>query len=285
MERFDIAIIGTGPAGISAAITSKIRNKKILLIGNSDISKKVKIAEKINNYPGLPKISGKEFSAKLKEHLDTMNISVTADRVSTIYAMGNYFVIQAENNLYESKAVILATGMTMSKILPNEEKYLGKGVSYCATCDAPLYKGKTVIVISFSKNGEEDANFLSEISKKVIYIPVYKGESKLNNNIEIKKEIPLEIIGNLNADGIKTKNGKITADGIFIFRESISPQNLVPGLKTYNSRVIVDIDMRTNINGLFACGDITGKPFQYVKAAGQGNSAALSAVSFLDRQK
>lgn len=285
MERFDIAIIGTGPAGISAAITSKIRNKKILLIGNSDISKKVKIAEKINNYPGLPKISGKEFSAKLKEHLDTMNISVTADRVSTIYAMGNYFVIQAENNLYESKAVILATGMTMSKILPNEEKYLGKGVSYCATCDAPLYKGKTVIVISFSKNGEEDANFLSEISKKVIYIPVYKGEPKLNNNIEIKKEIPLEIIGNLNADGIKTKNGKITADGIFIFRESISPQNLVPGLKTYNSRVIVDIDMRTNINGLFACGDITGKPFQYVKAAGQGNSAALSAVSFLDRQK
>lgn len=284
MERFDIAIIGTGPAGISAAITAKIRNKKILLIGNSDISKKVKIAEKISNYPGFPEISGNEFSKKLKEHLSLMNISAIKDRVSAIYAMGSYFAVQAENNLYESKAVILATGTALSKILPNEDNFLGRGVSYCATCDAPLYKGKTVLVIGFSKDGEKEAEFLSEISKKVIYIPVYKGELQLNNKIEIKKEIPIEIIGISKAEGIKTKSGEIRADGIFIFRESVAPQNLVPGLKTECSRVLVDLDMKTNIEGLFACGDITGKPFQYVKAAGQGNSAALSAVSFLDGQ-
>lgn len=285
MERFDIAIIGTGPAGISAAITAKIRNKRILLIGNSDISKKVKIAEKINNYPGLPDISGYEFSAKLKEHLHAMDIAEIIDRVSAIYSMGDYFTIQCEGTLYESRAVILATGMVISKTLPNEEKYLGMGVSYCATCDAPLYTGKSVLVISFSKDGENEAEFLSEISKKVIYIPVYKGELKFDDKIEVIREIPLEVIGNLKAEGIRTKNGEILADGIFIFRESISPQNLVPGLKTDKSKVLVDLDMKTNIDGLFACGDITGKPFQYIKAAGQGNSAALSAVNFLDMQK
>ena len=287
MERYDIAIVGTGPAGLEAAITAKIRNKSILLLGSRKLSNKVEKAHTIKNYLGMPDISGEDLQAGFIRHIEEMNIEITEDRVNTVYAMGNYFSIQGHSDMYEADTVILACGLSAVKPLPGELENLGRGVSYCATCDGMLYRGKTVVVIGYSPEDEKEADYLAEIVEKVIYISMYKGQNNLDKRIELMQDIRPESIERADMDKCKhgyileTDKGKIEADGIFILRESVAPSQLVPGLKIENNHVVVDRAQRTNIAGLFACGDITGAPYQYIKAAGEGNVAALSAVSYL----
>ena len=281
MERYDIAILGTGPAGISAAITAKIRNKKILLIGSKDLSTKMSKAHVIRNYPGLPDIPGAELAAHMQEHLTRMEIEITDDRIAAVYAMGEYFALQGQE-MYEASSVILASGVLLAKPYPGEEEFLGKGVSYCATCDASLYRGKTVAVVGFAPKEEAEAAFLSEVAGKVYYLPQYKEEPKLPESIEIRRAVPQEIREAGAKKLLVTDGGELEADGIFLLRESVAADKLVPGLKFNGTHVEVDRSMQTNLKGLFACGDITGTPYQYIKAAGEGNVAALSAAAYLD---
>ena len=285
MERTDIAIIGTGPGGISAAITATIRNKKVLLIGSRELSEKMRKAHQILNYPGYPAVSGSALADAFQNHLASMNIPVTEKRVNAVYAMGDYFVLQAGEEMLEARSVILACGVVQGKPLPGEEELLGHGVSYCATCDAALYRGKTAIVIGYSPREEAEAAFLNEVCTKVIYIPVYKEETHLPDNIQVLRE---KVTALEKTDGkctVITDQGQHEADGIFVLREAVAPAQLVPGVETDGSHVVTDRSMATNIPGLFACGDITGTPYQYVKAAGEGNVAALSAVQWLDMHK
>ena len=283
--EYDIAIIGSGPAGMEAAITAKIRNKNILLLSSNDSSEKVGKAHLFENYLGLPNISGQNLNKAFLEHLKTLDIEITPAKVTNIYDMGDYFNIQAETQMYVAKSVILATGVNFGKPYENEEKYLGRGVSYCATCDGNLYKGKKVVVIASSQKEEKEANFLASLASNVLYIPLYKDILILNSNIEVIREIPTLIEGNLKVNKLKTNKSEYEVDGIFILRDAISPKNLVPGLITEDDRVIVDRNMATNIKGLFACGDIVGRPYQAIKSAGEGNIAALSSVDFIDDLK
>ena len=142
MERVDIAIIGSGPAGLSAALNAKIRNKSFIVFGNNNLSNKITKASKINNYLGFYGVTGKDLAEKFKEHVASMDIKITEERVNNIYAMGEYFALMVNEKMYEAKAIILATGMEVGKTLEGEERLLGKGVGYCATCDAPLYRDK-----------------------------------------------------------------------------------------------------------------------------------------------
>lgn len=285
-ERYDVAIIGTGPAGLSAAITLKIRNKKILLLGSRTLSSKVEKAHEINNYLGLPAIGGAELAKKFAEHLGQMGIEITEDAITAVYAMGSYFSLQSKTNqTYEAESVILATGVNFGKPYPGEEKFLGRGVSYCATCDAPLYKGKEAVVIGFSPKEETEAEFLAEVASKVTYVPMYKEEPSLRDEIAVIKDVPLSIEGEKKAEKLVLKAQEIETDGIFILRESVSPAQLVPGLKMDGSHVEVNRQMETNLSGCFACGDITGTPYQYIKSAGEGNVAALSAAAYLDKKR
>ena len=283
--EYDIAIIGSGPAGMEAAITAKIRNKNILLLSSNDSSEKVGKAHLFENYLGLPNISGQNLNKAFLEHLKTLDIEITPAKVTNIYDMGDYFNIQAETQMYVAKSVILATGVNFGRPYENEEKFLGRGVSYCATCDGNLYKGKKVVVIASSQKEEKEANFLASLASNVIYIPLYKEILNLNSNIEVIREIPTLIEGNLKVNKLKTNKSEYEVDGIFILRDAISPKNLVPGLITEEDRVIVDRNMATNIKGLFACGDIVGRPYQAIKSAGEGNIAALSSVDFIDDLK
>lgn len=282
--RYDIAIIGTGPAGISAAITAKLRNKNIILFGNKDLSDKINKAHSIKNYTGLPNVTGEELATALKNHLNDLDIEITEKRVNAVYSMGEYFALQVGKEMIESKSLILATGVTASKTLENEDEFLGRGVSYCATCDAHFCKGKDVAVIAYTKEAEEDALFLSEVCSSIKYFPLYDISNEIFDkygNIQIIKDKPIGFAGNMKAEKIICENSSYDAFSTFVVRNNISADKLVPGLKTDGTHIIVDLQMETNIKGLFACGDIAGKPYQYIKSAGQGNIAALSAVAYL----
>ena len=284
-ERYDIAIIGSGPAGISAALNAKIRNKKFIIFGNKELSHKLSKAPKINNYLGFYGVTGAQVRDKFLEHIDNMGIEITEERVNNIYAMGDYFALMVNEKMYEATTVILATGMEYTKPIKGEEQLLGKGVGYCATCDAPLYRGKTVTIIGYNKEAEEEADFVSEVAEKVYYIPMYKDAVKVNENIEIVSKKPLEIVGEEKVSSIKTDDGELETDGVFVLKDSISPGQLVPGLEIEDGHIKVDREIKCNIPGCFAAGDCVGKPYQYIKSAGEGNIAALSAVKYIDTLK
>lgn len=285
MERFDIAIIGTGPAGLSAAITAKIRNKNILLLGTKNSSLKVQKAHTIQNYLGLPEISGADLADAFQKHIDAMNIEITDDKITAVYAMGEYFGLQAAENMYEATTVILATGVVMEKPYPGENELLGRGVSYCATCDAPLYRGKTAAIIGYSPKEEAEADFMAEMADKVYYFPMYQDAVHVADSIQVIREKPVAILGDGKVSQLETKENKYDVDGVFLLREAIAPGQLVPGIETEGERVVVNREMATSIPGCFACGDIVGKPYQYIKSAGEGNIAALSAVGYIDQLK
>ena len=282
MERYDIAIIGTGPAGLEAAITAKIRNKNIILFGAKELSMKISKAHLISNYLGLPQVTGEDLQKAFLNQLEQQNIEITDEKVKAVYSMGKYFAIQGGTNEYEAKSVILACGLSTAKAFEGELENLGRGVSYCATCDAALYRNKSAIVIGYSADEENEAKFLAEIADKVFYIPMYKTDVEFSEKIEvIREKKPIKIEKGNEKMTLILDEGTLEADGIFILRESISPSQLVAGLKTLNNHIEVDRMMKTNIEGMFACGDITGAPYQYIKAAGDGNVAALSAVKYL----
>lgn len=286
MERYDIAIIGTGPGGVSAAITARVRGKKLILFGSRHLSEKVEKAHSILNYPGLPNVSGAELARAYREQLDILGIPITEKQVTAVYAMGDYFAIQTPDDMIESTAVILAAGVVAAKSLPGENEFLGRGVSYCATCDAHFYRGKTVAVLGYSEQACREADFLAETCERVLYFPVMPHEVRVGSNVEVIPEKPAAILGDRQARTLETKSGKrFDVDGIFVLRASVAPDKLVPGLGVDENHIRVDLQMRTNLPGCFACGDVTGPPYQYIKAAGQGNVAALSAVAYLAEQK
>lgn len=285
MHRYDIAVIGSGPAGVSAAITAKVRGKNVLFLGSRTLSDKMRRAHGILNYPGLPNVTGEELADALLGHLKEMDIEITEQKVGTVFSMGDYYSIQAGQELYESGTVILATGVSFGRAFPGEEKLLGRGVSYCATCDAAFYRGKKAAVIGYGREAEEEAEFLAETAAEVLYFPMYQEEVKAGKNVQVLCEVPVGITGTDKVQGLQTKEQLHEVDGVFILRDSIAPSQLVPGLETMDGHVCVNSDMETNLAGCFACGDIAGKPYQYIKAAGQGNVAALSAVKYLQSLK
>lgn len=282
-ERYDIAIVGSGPAGITAAINGKIRNKKIIIFGYNNLSKKLFLAPKIDNYVGFHGISGKELVGKFKEHLDQMDIQITYERVDNIYAMGEYYALMASGNMYEATTLILATGVQFGKPFKGESEFLGRGVGYCATCDAPLYKDKVVTIIGYNKESIEEANYVSELASKVYFIPMFKEEYNLKENIEVVKDKPVEIVGENQVKKLALQNIELETDGVFILRDSVSPDQLVPGLVVEEGHIKVNRNMETNLKGCYAAGDVVGKPYQYLKSMGEGQVAALHAVSYLDK--
>lgn len=281
-KRYDVAIIGTGPAGLEAAINCKIRNKSVIIFGTNNLSTKLAKAPRIDNYLGLHGISGNDLKEKFLEHINSMDISITEERINAVYAMGDYYALMVNEKMYEATTIILATGIEYTKPYIGEEELLGRGVGYCATCDAPLYKGKDVIIIAQGESGEEEANYVKEICNKLYYVPLYKGNYNLNEGIEIIKGVPKEIREQGDKREVILSNETLSADGVFILRDTISPKQLVAGLETEDGHIKVNRDMSTNLKGCYAAGDCTGRPYQYIKAAGEGLVAALSAVSYID---
>ena len=280
--RYDLAVIGAGPAGLSAAVNASIRNKNVIVFGSD--SPAISKTEGIKNYLGFGTISGEELNENFKKTLAGHDIERSNEKVQQIYAMGDYFaIILKDDQMLEATSVIVATGIELKKDLIGEDKFFGKGVSYCATCDASFYKGKEVVLIGYNEESVVEANYTAEVVDKLTYINMYKQNPELNDNIEvINGEVPVEFIGDVNPTTLKFRSGKeIDADGFFIIRDSSKPERLVPSIKTDEEHIIVDKNCRTNIRGLYAAGDIAGRPYQINKAAGEGQVAALDAAKYI----
>ncbi len=285
----DCIIIGSGIAGISAALTLKANQKSFLIFGNSSLSEKIAKAESIRNYVGFIGGTGKQLVETLKKQLETEEIFIQEERVSGVYALKDkYMVMTEEGGMYESKSVILACGVESVKQIEGEETYLGRGVSYCATCDGFLYKDKTIAVLCTTKRLEHEIGYLAKIAKKIYLIPMYKDVEISGDNITIIRKMPKKIEGTKRVEKLlfvapptPEFSAELSVDGIFMLRECVSPAVLVGGLQTESGHVVVGRDMSTNLKGCFAAGDCTGRPYQYAKAAGEGNVAAHSVSEYV----
>ena len=279
---YDIAIIGTGPAGLSAALTLKLHNKNIIWFGSKEQSEKVGKSEKIANYPGTPMISGPELNAAFAKQAEELGLEITEKIVTLISRSGDHYMLLANNEMFEAKAILFATGVVQAKGLENEETFVGRGVSYCATCDGFLYKGKTVAVLSSSKRMEEDVRYLEETAGKVYVFRTYKtDEPDLDNTTVLEKPIR-KINGALKVSGIELSDGsELEVEGVFCLRSAIAPTTILAGLEMEGAHIVVNRSQETNLPGCFAAGDCTGRPYQIAKAVGEGNTAAHQILSYL----
>lgn len=283
---FDIAVIGGGPAGLSAALTGRIRNKNIALFEHLDFSLKLQKAHLVDNYLGLPQVTGKGLMQQMSAHCLAHEPKQIKAKVVNIFPGEEVFTIATPQDIYQARTVILATGVVATTLFQGEKELLGRGVSYCATCDGMFYKDKDVAVIAYGSEGEHEANYLGELCRNVYYLPQYNTSLGLmRSDVEVLKVRPRSIQGDSQVEKLVTDQGEIKVHGIFIIRQSDPVENLLPGLELDGEVIKVNRDMSTSIPGVFAAGDCTGKPWQIAKATGEGLVAVLSAIHYLDQLK
>ncbi len=280
---YDIGIIGGGPAALSAAVSARQRNKSVCVFGRSPDSSLLFAAERVDNYLGMPDLSGEELLHQFYAHAKKQGVEFVQAHIQQVMPMGEYFVINAKNRFLQARTLILATGINKSRSITGEAEYLGKGVSYCATCDGMLYRGKRVVVVGENEEGEAEANFLAEVCENVTYIPLYQPVVYLKEKVQLREGTPQAVLGrDGRASALALTEGEISCDGIFFAKDSTAPESLIFGLATDRKSIAVDRAMRTNLPGVFAAGDCTGAPYQIAKAVGEGLIAAWSAVAYLD---
>ena len=192
---YDLMIIGSGPAGISAALTAKARNLNFIWFGSRALSTKIEKAEKIMNYPGLPAVTGSEMQSVFLKQIDDCGITITESQVNSIYDYGGYFAAGADNEIYEAKAVIMTVGMTTTREIEGEARLLGCGVSYCATCDGALYKNKDIAVICASPKFEDEVTFLAGLANHIYLFTPYKETTLQYDNITHFNGLPASVDG------------------------------------------------------------------------------------------
>lgn len=280
-SRYELAIIGCGPAGMSAALNAKIRERDFILLGTEFCSPKLSKAPQIDNFLGFPEINGEELRQSFLKHLKRMEIDIVPFKVTNIYPGPPFTVVGSDQN-FEADAVILATGVSAQKLLPGETEFLGRGVGYCATCDGPLYRNKAIAIVGYSEEAEAEANYMANICSKVHYVPYYKDIKNLDSRIEVHHGKVKAITGPERVDTLELQNETLRVDGVFILRDNLPAEQLLPELHMNEGSIKVNHELETNIPGLYAAGDCTGQPYQLIKAAGEGGVAALQAVRYLD---
>ncbi len=278
---YDVIVIGSGPAGITAAIYSKRRNLSILVIskGNGTLQK----AEKIDNYYGFENgISGKELYVNGIKQAKNLGIDFIEDEVINIEYI-NQFTIETVNSKYEAKAVILATGV--SRNVPNIKgikEFEGKGVSYCAVCDSFFYKGKDVAVLGDGNYAIHEFETLKPVASSVTILT--NGNTMVENrdsSIEVNSKKIREFRGDTKLEEVEFEDNTIqNLNGVFIAMGTASSSDLARkiGARIENNNIVVNENMETTVPGLFACGDCTGGLLQISKAVYEGAKAGLAVL-------
>lgn len=278
----DIVVIGAGPAGLSAAINARQRGKSVLIVSNPPEENPLWKAPEVDNYPGLPDVSGAQLLNAMRAHAEKKGVQLRMGRVLSAMPMGDRFFLSIGSDVEEARALILATGAQRGAKLPGEEALLGRGVSWCATCDGMLYRSRDVVVVGLSHDAPEEANFLQSIGCRVTYVG-RKAPAGLSPEIPVVlgKQISIQGAGTVSA--VSVDGASLPCQGVFVLREAVSPADLLADLAVENGYIPVDRAAQTNIPGVFACGDCTGLPLQVANAVGEGLIAGQSAAAYVDR--
>ena len=264
--KYDLLIVGGGPSGLTAAIHARARNKSVLVVTNEPTASPLCKAAEMDNYPGLPHVSGLELVERLVKQAADLGAELRQGRVLSLMPMGDTVMASVGTDVVEASAAILAVGVSRAVPLVGEERLLGRGVSYCATCDGMFYRNRPIVVAGNAPDLEEETDYLRSIGCQVT-------ETRLPG---------MEILGEAQVTGVRLAEGnEIPCDGVFLLRASIAPAQLAPGLELEDGYIKVDTRMATNLPRVYAAGDCTGHPLQLAKAVGQGQLAAHWALSDL----
>ena len=302
MEEFDCLIVGAGIAGITAGIYLKRSNLSALVLDKDAPGGKLNNIHRIDNYPGVAKIAGPELAMSLYNQASDLGVTFDYGAVSKVKKEGDRFLVYTDVNSYSAKALIIATGIENKKLgVPGEEKYNGKGVSYCATCDGNFFKGKPVTVYGFKDHAVEDAIYLSGLASSVLFLapePLQTTEAHREELLASANVTLVEGATLLRAEGeeklekvvysVGEKEIEAETAGLFqLFGEKSSSMFLASlGVESNKGFLKVDANMLTNVPGLFACGDVLDKKLrQLVNAAGEASVAATSAISYIHSLK
>lgn len=280
--RYDVAIVGSGPAAISAALNLQLHEKSIIWFGSPELSQKVERSHKIANYPGVPMVTGPELNRLFRAQITEAGLEILPRQVTHIASTRRGFMLQGGDDIYDSTTVLLCIGAVSAKGFAGEDCLLGSGVSYCATCDGFLYKGKSIAVYCAAPQFEHEVEYLAELADRVYLFAPYKGCGLHRDNIIPMAVSIREILGENSVSGLLLSDGQeLAMDGVFILRPAVAPGALMHGLELEGPHIVVDRQMRTSKPGCFAAGDCTGLPYQIAKATGEGNIAAHSIVAYL----
>ncbi len=275
----DIIVVGSGPAGLAAAVAAKGRGHSVLVVGNRWQDSPLAKAELVNNYLGMPNRTGHQMLQEMDDHARNMGIEMVEGKVVSMMEWEGY-ALTVGSEMYQCKALILATGIIRQAKYEGEESLLGRGVSYCATCDGMLYRGKSVAVVGKSKDSVHEANYLQGIGCDVTFVAPKIPEG-LADGIHTVKGNRLQVVGDTVVTALNVDGTELPLSGVFILRDAVAPTDLLSGLEVENGVITVDRDMKTNLTGVFAAGDCTGGALQVAKAVGEGHVAGLSASAYL----
>ena len=279
---YDLIVLGSGPAGLAAAVGARGRNKSVLVIGNRWQDSPLAKAERVDNYLGMPGRTGTQMLEEFHSHAVQMGVEFVEGKAISMMAWEG-FMVTVGAEVYQSKALVLATGVQRQAKFPGEEEFLGRGVSYCATCDGMLYRNRPVTVVGRSEEAPQEANYLQSIGCQVTYVAPKEPEG-LNEGIPFVKASRVDVKGEQTVTGLEAGGQQIPCDGVFILRQAVASTDLLPALETENGSIRVDRHMATNLEGVYAAGDCTGAPLQVAKAVGEGHIAALSVCEYLDNK-
>lgn len=278
---YDLIVLGSGPAGLAAAVAARGRGKTALVIGNRWQSSPLAKAEKIDNYLGLPGRTGYELLEEFHRHAEAAGVEFIVGRAISLMAW-NGFTVTVGAEMVQGRALVMAPGVVRQTKFAGEQEYLGRGVSYCATCDGMLYRGKDVVVAGRTPDAPEEAKYLQSIGCRVTYTAP-KRPDDLDGGIPFVAANRVEIKGGQMVNAVALDGNDLPCAGVFVLRASLAPTDLLPALETEGGYIKVDRAMRTSVEGVFACGDCTGAPLQVAKAVGEGHIAGLSACEYLDK--
>lgn len=297
---YELIIIGAGPAGITAAIYAA-RKKMDFAVFTTNIGGQVTFSSEIENYTGFQFITGEELGAKFQEHLERYNFELKMEEVKRVERENNFFRVTTDIGAYLGRTVIIATSRKPRELkVPGEAEFKNRGVTYCATCDGPLFEGLDVAVVGGGNSGLEAVLQLIKIAKSIRLIEVSPQlradtvlveKAKASDKVEILTDTKvLEIVGEKTVTGIKVqRKGKeilLPVQGVFVEIGSVPNSEIVDSVeKNRWGEIIVNCRCETNVLGLFAAGDVTNIPEkQIVVAAGEGCKAALSAFRYLSQR-
>lgn len=296
----DLLIIGGGPAGLTAGIYAKRALLDCKLIEKQGVGGQIAVSHWIENYPGFPGISGAGLMDKFEEHAKEMGLDIVFGEVYSIDKIPGGFSIKTSSEEIQARSVIVATGAKPKKLnIPGEEQFIGRGVSFCATCDAPFFRELEVAVIGGGNSAIKEADYLTKFASKVYLIHRRKefraekiSQQKLLSNPKVEfilDSVAEEIIGGQIIEKLAIKNvlsgeeSIINVGGVFIFIGTDPITEFVDVEKDKNGFIITDKNQKTSVEGIFAAGDCCSSPIKQVAAAvGDGTKAALLALQYIE---